>query len=109
MVKPIGGSFRDPNGFVFKTDDVVYRQVNQSYKSNYDRLMESGLYDELIRRSLLIAHTEVCLEAQDDSQIYKILRPEQIPLRLLSLRMEFQPAEGCGAGDVGGSEALPRA
>ena len=79
MVKPIGGSFRDPNGFVFKTDDVVHRQVNQSYKSNYDRLMESGLYDELIRRRLLIAHTEVCQEAQDNSQSYKILRPEQIP------------------------------
>ena len=109
MVKPIGGSFRDPNGFVFKTDDVVYRQVNQSYKSNYDRLMESGLYDELIRRSLLIAHTEVCLEAQRRQPELQDFTPRTNPLRLLSLRMEFQPAEGCGAGDVGGSEALPRA
>ena len=27
-------SFRDPSGFVFKEDGVLYRQINPCYKSN---------------------------------------------------------------------------
>ena len=39
-VKRVGGSFRDPNGFVFVADGTVYRQVNERYRSNYDQLDE---------------------------------------------------------------------
>ena len=39
-------SFRDPSGFLFYHDDVLYRQINQSYKDEYDHLMTSGLYEE---------------------------------------------------------------
>ena len=34
-------SFRDPSGFLFYHDDVLYRQINQSYKDDYDHLMAS--------------------------------------------------------------------
>ncbi len=51
-------SFRDPAGFVFTVDSVVYRQVNQAYAPQYDTLMKSGLYDRLISESLLLPHTE---------------------------------------------------
>jgi hypothetical protein len=51
-------SFRDPAGFVFTVDGVVYRQVNQAYAPQYDTLMKSGLYDRLISESLLLPHTE---------------------------------------------------
>ena len=34
-------SFRDPSGFLFYHDDVLYRQINQSYKDDYDHLMVS--------------------------------------------------------------------
>ena len=29
-------SFRDPSGFLFYHDDVLYRQINQSYKDEYE-------------------------------------------------------------------------
>jgi len=41
-------SFRDPSGFVFQRDGIIYRQVNHSYKADYDRLMASGLYQGLV-------------------------------------------------------------
>jgi SAM-dependent methyltransferase len=52
-------SFRDPAGFVFTVDGVVYRQVNLSYADHYRHLMQSGLYEILTKNGLLIPHTEV--------------------------------------------------
>lgn len=77
--RQIGGSFRDPNGFVFVTDGLVYRQVNESYRSNYDQLMASGLYAELVSRGLLIPHEEASSELSPGGPCYKILQPKQVP------------------------------
>ena len=77
--KQIGGSFRDPNGFVFVADGLVYRQVNASYRSNYDQLMASGLYTELVDRGLLIPHAEASSDLSPSGPCYKILQPRQIP------------------------------
>ncbi len=35
-------SFRDPNGYVFQQAGVLYRQVNDSYRDDYDLLVGSG-------------------------------------------------------------------
>ena len=37
----VPGSFRDPNGFLFNRDGILYRQVNQQYGSTFDRLIGS--------------------------------------------------------------------
>jgi hypothetical protein len=75
----LGASFRDPSGFLFTDGETLYRQVNQIYASNYDRLMESGLYDKLVKAGLLIQHQEVeQVRAQGDA-VYKILQPELVP------------------------------
>jgi len=55
----VAASFRDPNGFIFKQEGTLYRQVNQSYASEYSLLMESGLYAKLTKAGLLIPHEEV--------------------------------------------------
>ncbi len=78
-INPSGGSFRDPSGFVFVSQGIVYRQVNERYQSEYDNLMSCGLYDELVRRQLLISHSESCHPPASSHRCYKILRPEQIP------------------------------
>lgn len=76
----IGGSFRDPAGFVFKLDDKVYRQVNKVGQADYDLLMSSGLYKELIDKQLMVAHKEVTtLKLPADSNRYKIIQPTVIP------------------------------
>ena len=45
----LGASFRDPNGFIFTREGVLYRQVNQSYAPHYDTLLGSGLYERLVK------------------------------------------------------------
>ena len=77
--KRIGGSFRDPNGFVFVEDDIVYRQVNVGYRANYEYLMTSGLYEDLVDRNLLIPHSEAGSYLSQHDNCYKILQPRQIP------------------------------
>ena len=43
-----GASFRDPSGFIFWDNGKLVRQINKSYADNYELLMKSGLYDELV-------------------------------------------------------------
>ena len=81
-------SFRDPSGFLFYQDDVLYRQVNKAYQKDYDHLMESGLYQALVENGLMVAHDEV--EGVDSSQpdlVYKILKPEKV--RFISYPYEW--------------------
>lgn len=71
-------SFRDPSGFVFKHNNTIYRQINEVYKSDYEALMESGLYNDLTYNGLLISHKEVELEIPKTDNYYKTICPEQI-------------------------------
>lgn len=71
-------SFRDPSGFLFTRDRVLYRQVNQSYQKDYDLLMQSGLYEHLVKAKKLIPHTEVELTPAQPELAYKIIQPERV-------------------------------
>ena len=75
----LSSSFRDPSGFLFLKDGSIYRQINLSYKENYDRLMGSGLYEALINASLLIPHVEINIKAEAAEAAYKIIKPEVVP------------------------------
>jgi hypothetical protein len=75
----LDSSFRDPSGFLFTHDDLLYRQVNQLYKSEFTRLMESGLYEKLVKAGLLIPHTEVDIQSAEPSTAFKVIQPERIP------------------------------
>ena len=75
----IAGSFRDPSGFVFEREGVLYRQVNSSYRENYGRLMQSGLYDKLAGEGLLVAHQEAELHHAAAPEAYKVLQPNRVP------------------------------
>lgn len=70
-------SFRDPSGFIFTDRNTLYRQVNHSYRKEYDRLMASGLYDELVDEGLLLPHEEIKYVGSQ-TEAYKILKPELI-------------------------------
>ncbi len=75
----VPGSFRDPSGFVFALQGTIYRQINQSYKQDYDRLMDSGLYDHLAKGGLLIPHQEVTgVESPSPDDVYKTIEPEKV-------------------------------
>lgn len=77
-------SFRDPSGFLFTDNGMLFRSVSRRYQKHYDHLIQSGLYDKLIEIKLLIPHEEVdpgTIEhfpgSIDDT--YKIIQPEYVP------------------------------
>jgi hypothetical protein len=72
------GSFRDPAGFVFHRGGLLYRQVNRSYGSTFDRLMDSGLYEKLTDRGLLVPHEEADLALAHDDRAHRVIQPRRI-------------------------------
>ena len=40
----IGGSFRDPGGFVFEADGRLYRQINRSLAKSFDAFIIAMLF-----------------------------------------------------------------
>ena len=85
--KPLGASFRDPSGFLFRSNGILYRQVNQIYRQNYDHLMDSGLYQSLIEAGLLIPHQEADQQIVISELAYKVIQPE--PLEFVSYPYEW--------------------
>lgn len=91
-------SFRDPSGFLFSRGGILYRQINRSYADDYSRLMESGLYDRLVKAGLLIPHVEMDSlraaksqrssgersdkhgeERSRSAEAFKFIQPERVP------------------------------
>ncbi len=79
-VARISGSFRDPSGFVFLHDELLYRQVNLVYREEYDALATSGLLERLCKKGLLVRHEEADLAvAAEPVCAYKVLKPDRVP------------------------------
>jgi hypothetical protein len=74
-VTRLAASFRDPSGFVYHSNGVLHRHVAESYRAHYDRLMQSGLHAELVRRGWVVPHVEV----EPEGGAYRTLRPEIVP------------------------------
>ncbi|MFP3895337.1 MAG: SAM-dependent methyltransferase [Anaerolineales bacterium] len=75
----VSSSFRDPSGFLFYRDGEIYRQVNAVYGENYTHLMDSGLYEALVKDGLLIPHEEVDVAGPEPDPAFKVIRPERLP------------------------------
>lgn len=75
----LSASFRDPSGFLFSRNGILYRQINRAYAEDYARLMDSGLYEKLVKANLLIPHVEVDQAAADVKReaAFKIIQPER--------------------------------
>jgi hypothetical protein len=79
-------SFRDPAGFVFRRDGVLFRQVNEVHRSHFDLLTSSGLYDALTGAGLLIPH-ELVDDEPAAAGAYRIIRPR--PVAFISYPYEW--------------------
>lgn len=76
----LAASFRDPAGFLFRRDGVLYRQVNQVYAPHLTHLLASGLYQTLVEQQLLVALTAAPEVApQDPALAYQVYQPEPLP------------------------------
>ena len=75
----VGGSFRDPSGFVYSRQAVLYRQVNRRFQETFDAFLASGLCDELVGQGLLVGHRQAPLSLAATDEAYAVLEPERIP------------------------------
>jgi hypothetical protein len=71
-------SFRDPSGFVFNFDGVIYRQVNNYFKNDFGLLMNSGLYHSAIEKSLMLPHQQINKNFSGENDWLTTLFPEQL-------------------------------
>lgn len=72
-------SFRDPAGFLFMQNGVLYRQINRAYQEQYARLSDSGLYGKLVGAGLLVRHEESDQPPLNAEAAFKVIRPERVP------------------------------
>jgi hypothetical protein len=80
IIEPNNISYRDTAARVIKKETGYNRYIFHEYKAEYDHLMESGLYQELTQKELLIEHQEIEVDT-DDPKVYKLLLPTQIPFQ----------------------------
>lgn len=78
-VEKIHSSFRDPSGFLFRREGVLYRQINELYRPDYDLLMSSGLYQRLVEKGRLVPHQERDVAPAVAETAYKVIEPQVVP------------------------------
>jgi len=87
--QPLEASFRDPSGFLFVRDGVLYRQINEKYLPHYQRLMDA-LYPKLVENQYLVAHEETAEAPMTDSGRL-VIRPD--PIAYISYPYEWSFAQ----------------
>ena len=84
--EPHAASFRDPSGFVFLRDGILYRQVQLAYREHYDLFVSSGLFRSLVGDGLLVGHEESAAQPASPGA-YKVLQPS--PIDVISYPFEW--------------------
>lgn len=72
------GSYRDPGGFVYRRDGVLYRQIGPSSIDTWEAFVSSGLAARLVSGGRLIQYATVPHSLGADSQARAVIRPEPI-------------------------------
>jgi hypothetical protein len=72
------GSYRDPSGFVFRRDGVLYRQINASFADDWAAFESSGLHSALVREGLLVADAPASLELAPEPGAVAVIQPDEI-------------------------------
>ncbi len=75
----LASSFRDPHGFVFRREGVIYRQVNEPHARHLEMFVESGLYEALVDEGLLVPHEAVTIDLAPEPGAIAVLRPREVP------------------------------
>jgi ribosomal protein L11 methylase PrmA len=73
-----GASFRDPGGFVFWRDGQPYRQIQQTFATDWDAFEAGPLKPRLIEQRRLIGHEPAGLDLATAPGAHAVIRPEQI-------------------------------
>lgn len=74
------GSYRDPAGFVFRREGVVFRQVDRSFAGDWQAYLDSGLYERLRDDRIVIPHEHADLELAAAPGAAAVILPQQLEL-----------------------------
>ena len=78
MIDP--ASFRDPSGYVFRRDGVLYRAIQPSAAADWAAFEERGLAAALVAEGLLVSHAPVALELAPLPGAAVVIRPRELSL-----------------------------
>ena len=82
------GSFRDPSGFVFRRDGVLYRQVNRVFAEDWKAAVDAGVLQRWQESGRLVDHVVVDISlAADPDRALAVLRPD--PVAFISYPYEW--------------------
>ena len=88
MTSPNSISYKDSAARVVKDKKGYIRYIFFEYQKEYDFLINSGLYKELLTKELIIGHTEI-EETAEDPNVYKTIYPFQIPFQSYPFEWSF--------------------
>jgi SAM-dependent methyltransferase len=74
-------SFKDNDALVFSLNSIYYRCIKKKYANEYKHLIDTGLYEKLTNRQLLIKHEECIFENDlyiENAHIF--CKPEQLDM-----------------------------
>ena len=82
------GSFRDPSGFVFRRDGMLYRQVNRTFADDWAAAADAGILERWQADGQLVGHEVADLAlAADPEHALTVLRPD--PVAFISYPYEW--------------------
>jgi len=73
-------SFRDPAGFVFRRNGILYRQVQPPAAPDWAAFQSSGLYARLVAGALLVEHADVSPSDAARPDAVAVIRPRELEL-----------------------------
>ena len=100
MTEPNYISYKDSAARVVKIENKYFRYLFDEYKAEYDHLMQSGLYQALTEKKLIIEHQEIEVDS-DQKNIYKKLYPAQINFLSYPFEWSFTQWSHKGKGHLG--------
>jgi hypothetical protein len=80
-------SFRDPSGFLFRRDGVLYRQIQRSAAEDWDAYLASGLHARLVADGLLVEHADASPDLAALPDAAAVIEPR--PLDFISYPYEW--------------------
>jgi hypothetical protein len=78
-MQALPSSYRDNDGFVFEQDGKIFRFIHPRYEEHYQFFLSSRLYDELVKKGLLLSHREITDQGSFDLPPGRVILPQQIP------------------------------
>jgi hypothetical protein len=73
-------SYRDPSGFLFYKDNILYRQVNKVFEGDFEKFQTGGLYHSLVEKNLIIPFKAINQNFLEHPDWFTTLEPECIPM-----------------------------